>query len=179
MLEYNLTQRERQIVVRLLDLSRHSKDHFEARLIDPAAGGPLRELARLDFGGPGHSMELTKRDLRVLKDEGLIHFRWDRPDRGTGRLSSLAFSAVGSNFHDTPSSDAAAIYNDGGAVVRAGAGSDATEIGSEADLFLNWQIDRHWSAYFGYSHFWPGDFIDETGPSGDIDFVYAAVHFIF
>jgi hypothetical protein len=37
MLEYNLTQRERQLVVQLLDLSQHSKDHFEARLVDPAA----------------------------------------------------------------------------------------------------------------------------------------------
>jgi hypothetical protein len=109
MSDYNLTQRERQIVVRLLDLSRHSKDHFEARLVDPAAAGPAREVARLDFGGAGQSMELTKRDLRVLKDEGLIHFRWRLPDRGEGRLSSLAFSAVSTNFHDTGSSDAAAL----------------------------------------------------------------------
>src|SRR6478736_6568346 len=94
MLEYNLTQREPQIVTRLLDLSRHSKDRFEARLVDPGATGPSRELARLDFGGGGgHSMELTKRDLRLLKDEGLIHFRWHLPDRGIGRLSSLAFEA--------------------------------------------------------------------------------------
>jgi hypothetical protein len=109
MSDYNLTQRERQIVKRLLDLSQHSKDHFEARLLDPAAAGPARELARLDFGGAGHSMELTKRDLRVLKDEGLIHFRWDRPDRGTGRLSSLAFAAVSSSFSDSGPADAAAL----------------------------------------------------------------------
>ena len=109
MSEYNLTQRERQIVVRLLDLSRHSKEQFEARLVDPAAAGPGRELVRLDFGGAGHSMELTKRDLRVLKDEGLIHFRWDAPDRGRGRLSSLAFRAVDSKFHDPAPGDAAAL----------------------------------------------------------------------
>ena len=95
MLEYNLTQRERQILIQLLELSQHSKDHFEARLLHPeAADGPAREVARLDFGGEGHSVELTKRDLRVLKDEGLIHFRWDFSDRGTGRLSSLAFAAM-------------------------------------------------------------------------------------
>ena len=109
MSDYNLTQRERQILVRLLDLSRHSKDHFEARIVDPAAAGPSREVARLDFGGGGHSMELTRRDLRVLKDEGLIYFRWDLPDRGTGRLSSLAFEAVKSNFHDAGPGDAAAL----------------------------------------------------------------------
>ena len=59
MLEFNLTERERQIVIRLLDLSQHSKEHFEARIVDPAAAGPSRELARLDFGGEGHWMELT------------------------------------------------------------------------------------------------------------------------
>jgi len=109
MLEYNLTQRERQIVTRLLELSRRSKDQFETRIIDPASVGPSRELARLDFGGEGHSIELTRRDLRVLKDEGLIHFRWHLPDHGIGRLSSLAFDAVNSNFHDSDSSDAAAL----------------------------------------------------------------------
>jgi hypothetical protein len=108
-MEYNLTQRDRQILIRLLELSRHSKDQFEARLVDPAAVGPSRELARLDFGGAGDSMEITKRDLRVLKDEGLIHFRWHRPERGTGRLSSLAFEAVGSNFQNPDSSDPAAL----------------------------------------------------------------------
>jgi hypothetical protein len=111
MLEYNLTQRERQILIRLLDLSQHSKEHFDARIVDSAAAGPARELARLDFGGGGgdaHSMELTKRDLRVLKDEGLIHFRWHLPDRGTGRLSSLAFQAVNSRFQHPGAEDAAA-----------------------------------------------------------------------
>ena len=108
-MEYNLTQRERQIIVRLIDLSQHSKEQFEARVVDPAAAGPSRELALLDFGGDGHSMELTKRDLRVLKDEGLIHFRWHLPDRGTGRLSSLAFAAVNSNFHTADAADAASL----------------------------------------------------------------------
>jgi hypothetical protein len=108
MLEYNLTQRERQIVIRLLDLSKHSKEHFDAQVVNPAAVGPARDLVRLSFGGEGHSMEVTKRDLRVLKDEGLIYFRWDRPDRGTGRLSSLAFDAVKKNFQDSGSTDAVA-----------------------------------------------------------------------
>jgi len=109
MLEYNLTQRERQIIIRLVELSRNSKENFEARIVNPAAEGPSRDLARVDFGGAGHAMVLTKRDLRVLKDEGLIHFRWHLPDRGSGRLSSLAFEAVNSNFHNANSSDAAGL----------------------------------------------------------------------
>src|SRR3954469_1287107 len=112
MLEYNPTQRERQILIQLLDLSQHSKEQFDARVVDSAAAGPARELARLYFGGGGggdaQSIELTKRDLRVLKDEGLIHFRWHLPDRGTGRLSSLAFQAVNSRFQHPGAEDAAA-----------------------------------------------------------------------
>ena len=115
MLDYNLTQRERQILLQLLTLSKHSKDNFEAKVIDSSADeGPARELARLDFGGDGLSMELTKRDLRVLKDEGLIHFRWDLPDHGTGRLSSLAFDAETRNFRTEGAGDATALADAAG-----------------------------------------------------------------
>jgi hypothetical protein len=72
-----------------------------------------------------------------------------------------------------------AAYTAAGAVLRPDNGSDASFIGSEFDLLLNWQIDRHLNAYFGYSHFFPGEFIDETGPSEDIDFLYAALQFTF
>ena len=73
-----------------------------------------------------------------------------------------------------------ALYNDAGAVQRADVPDvDEKFVGTAVDLLLNWQIDRHFSAYFGYSHFFPGDFIEETGPSEDIDFVYAAVQFMF
>jgi hypothetical protein len=110
MSEYNLTQRERQLVTRLLELSQHSKELFEARITHPASSGPSRDLATLDFGGGGHSMELTKRDLRVLKDEGFLHFRWNRPDHGMGRLSSLAFEAAKCNFQEPAGAgDAAAL----------------------------------------------------------------------
>jgi hypothetical protein len=108
MLEYNLTQRERQILVRLIELSQQSKDQFEAVIINLAATGPTRELARLDFGSEDRSMQVTMRDLRVLKDEGLIYFRWDLPDRGTGRLSSRAFEAARLNFRNAESAETAA-----------------------------------------------------------------------
>ena len=129
-MEYNLTQRERRIIVRLIDLSKHSKEHFEARIVDPAAAGPSRELARLDFGGSGQTLELTRRDLRVLKDEGLIHFRWHQPDRGMGRLSSLAFDAVNSNFHEHDSTGAAAL---------AAAASKLAVVADERAIVLRYQ----------------------------------------
>ena len=110
MMEFSLTQRERELLIQLVSLSQRSKDHFEAWIVDPTAeAGPTRELARLDFGAEGASMELTKRDLRVLKDEGFIHFRWDFPNRGTGRLSSLALEAVKHNFANSDPGAAAAL----------------------------------------------------------------------
>ena len=52
-----------------------------------------------------------------------------------------------------------AVYSAPGTVLRPGTGSDEAYVGAETDLLLNWQIDRHLSAYLGYSHFFPGDFI--------------------
>ena len=46
-----------------------------------------------------------------------------------------------------------ALYNAGGGVQRAPGGSDERFVGSEIDLMLTWQIERHTQAYFGYSHF--------------------------
>jgi hypothetical protein len=129
MLGYNLTQRERQILIRLIDLSRHTKEHFEARIIDAAGGtGPSRELARLVFGADDHSMDLTKRDLRVLKDEGLIHFHWHLPDRGTGRLSSLAFEAVKNDFRGSELLDAAGLAEAADALAARTAPADEAAI---------------------------------------------------
>src|SRR4051812_37887401 len=111
-MESHFTRREREIIIRLLDLSKQCKEQFKARMLDPAATGPSRELARLDFGEEGHSVEVTKRDLRVLKDEGLIHFRWDSADHGTGRVWSHAYDAATGNFQRSDPGDAAALAAD-------------------------------------------------------------------
>jgi hypothetical protein len=76
-------------------------------------------------------------------------------------------------------SKADGVYNAAGGLLRGASGSGESYIGSEVDLLLNWQIDRHISAYFGYSHFFAGDFLQTTGPSDDIDFFYAAMSFTF
>jgi hypothetical protein len=72
-----------------------------------------------------------------------------------------------------------AVYSAAGGVQRADNGSDASTIGQELDLLLNWQIERHTLIYVGYSHFFAGSFIQQTGPSQDIDFFYAAAVFTF
>jgi Alginate export len=72
-------------------------------------------------------------------------------------------------------SDQDAIYTSGGTVLRTSNGSNAMSIGGEADIQLDWQMNRHVSAYVGYAHFLHGPFISDTGPANDIDFAYSAV----
>lgn len=76
-------------------------------------------------------------------------------------------------------SDDDALYSAGGSVLRADTGTNASFIGTELDLMLTWQVDRHLQFYFGYSHFFTGEFISDTGPDEDIDFVYAAATYTF
>jgi hypothetical protein len=70
-------------------------------------------------------------------------------------------------------------YNATGTLFRAAGTSQARSIGSELDFLLNWQVDPHLLAYFGYSHFFPGSFIQQTGPSNPIDFFYTALTYTF
>lgn len=76
-------------------------------------------------------------------------------------------------------SDDDGIYTVAGGVSRgigSGAGSD---IGQEIDFTLNWVINRHASALFGYSHVFAGDYISDTGADGDISFFYTQLQFTF
>jgi hypothetical protein len=75
--------------------------------------------------------------------------------------------------------DQGAVYTSSGTILRTGAGSNSSDVGGEVDLQVNWQLDRHISAYTGYAHFFHGTFISATGPANDIDFVYSAVTFTF
>ena len=72
-----------------------------------------------------------------------------------------------------------ALYNAGGGVVRAGTLSDKTFVGSEIDLLLIYKLDRHVTISGGYSHFFAGDFIDNSGSHDDIDFVYTTLQITF
>ena len=68
-----------------------------------------------------------------------------------------------------------AVYTALGSVLRAAGASNSRYIGNELDFLLNWQIDRHLNVYVGYSHFFAGTFIQQTGAHKDIDFAYTAV----
>ncbi len=72
-----------------------------------------------------------------------------------------------------------AVYNAGGAVLRPGAADNSGEIGQEVDLTVKHVFNRHISLLVGYSHFFPGDVIEGTGPHSSIDFGYTALQFTF
>jgi len=80
-------------------------------------------------------------------------------------------------FHRAESSDA--VYNVGGGVFREADAADSREIGSEIDLTASYKLNRNTSLSAGYSHFIAGDFIKESGPSEDIDFLYASAQYTF
>lgn len=75
--------------------------------------------------------------------------------------------------------DTDALYNAGGGVVRAGGLGIDDEVGAELDLTIKYKFDSHLTGLFGYSHFFAGDFIEESGASDDIDFVYAQLQYTF
>ncbi len=72
-----------------------------------------------------------------------------------------------------------AAYNAAGGVLREADADASREIGSEIDVTASWTIDRSTSALLGYSHFFAGDFIKETGSSDDVTFVYASIQYTF
>jgi len=76
-------------------------------------------------------------------------------------------------------SDQDALYNKSGGILRPGTTTTARYVGAELDLLANYSFTRHLLGYVGYSHFFPGEFIDKTGPSKSSDFVYAAFQYTF
>jgi hypothetical protein len=76
-------------------------------------------------------------------------------------------------------SDQDAVYTAAGTILRPSGGSNASGVGGEVDVQLDWQLDRHISGYVGYCHFFHGAFISQTGPDEDIDFAYASLSFTF
>lgn len=83
-------------------------------------------------------------------------------------------------YHFWLDSNLDALYNAGGSPIRRNvSGSSGNDVGDELDLIATWQIDRHSSLLVGWSHFWPGNFIESSGASRDADFVYLQYQFKF
>jgi hypothetical protein len=72
-----------------------------------------------------------------------------------------------------------ALYNAGGSVVRPGAASSDSFVGVETDVLMTYKFSPHITGLLGYSHFFTGDFINNSGKSEDIDFAYTQLQFTF
>ncbi len=87
------------------------------------------------------------------------------------------FTAAGHYFWRQNSNDA--LYNPGGRIVRAGDAGSSKNVGFEVDFTLGYTVNRFVNMTGGYAHFFPGAFIEESGSSKAIDFLYFIVQVTF
>jgi hypothetical protein len=92
-------------------------------------------------------------------------------------LDKVTFEVDGHFFWRDREEDA--LYNTSAAAVREGAPGTSLEVGQEIDFLLKYTYNIHTLFLFGYSHFFPGEFIKQTGPDDPIDFIYASMQFTF
>jgi len=71
------------------------------------------------------------------------------------------------------------IYNNALKLVRSGDRSSARYIGSQAQALLQWSISRHLTASVAYAHFFAGEFLKESPPGKDVNYVSTWVTFRF
>ena len=89
----------------------------------------------------------------------------------------MTFTVSGHKFWRADVNDA--LYNAGGSVVRAGALGSSRDVGYEVDLTTQYKFNRYLVGLLGYSHFFSGDFIAESGSGKDMDFIYVQGVFTF
>jgi hypothetical protein len=52
-------------------------------------------------------------------------------------------------------------------------------VGSEVDWTVGYRMNRHTSLTAGYSHFFPGPFLTESGPDEGTNFGYIMIQYTF
>lgn len=128
--------------------------------------GTFDQLFPLAHKYLGHADLLGRQNIIAARIEGSYKV-----------LPKLTFKGWFHAFWRAETSDA--VYTVTGGVLRAPGGSAASEIGTELDLMLSYKIDRHWTAFIEWAHFFPGTFIDETGASDDVDVWYLSIQGTF
>ncbi|HEU4427300.1 MAG TPA: alginate export family protein [Myxococcota bacterium] len=68
-------------------------------------------------------------------------------------------------------------FNAGGAQYRPPVVGTARELGEEIDFLTGYRFNAHLLINLGYSHIFPGKFIEQTGPSESVDFTYLQLLF--
>lgn len=73
-----------------------------------------------------------------------------------------------------------ALYNlSGVAVSRSATGTAGRHVGQEADVFLTWKLDGHWTVGAGYAYFFMGEFVRNTTPDVSPRYLYFFHTFAF
>jgi len=63
------------------------------------------------------------------------------------------------------------IYGPAVNLIQSGQTSDARYVGHQAEVMLEWRPDRHITFTADYAHFFAGDFLKQTTPGRDVDYV--------
>ena len=100
-----------------------------------------------------------------------------RPNLIAGRIEASIKPAdkltVIAAFHGFwRASDDDGTYTVGGGLQRPGTSADDDYLGSEIDLLVKYNLDRHWLFVFGLGHFFTGEFYSDTGTGADDDITF-------
>jgi len=71
------------------------------------------------------------------------------------------------------------IYGPAVNLIQSGQTSNARYVGHQAEMMLEWRLDRHITLAADYAHFFAGDFLKQTTPGKDVDYFSAWVTFRF
>ena len=63
--------------------------------------------------------------------------------------------------------------------MRSSGTSRAREIGNQVQALVEWEIQRHFTVSAAYAHFFAGEFLKETQPGKDVDYVSTWLTFKF
>ena len=156
---------------------------FESIPLEPAVfvgydyasgdGGDDGKVGTFDQLFPlGHSY-LGLIDYVARQNENAIQagFFFKPVERGVLKLNVLSFWLADVND---------ALYNAGGIPIRLNPNASSKHVGTEIDLTFNYRFSvLGLSTQIGYSHFFTGDYLAESGPDKDSDFFWAQLVYTF
>ena len=93
------------------------------------------------------------------------------PARGT------SVAVTGHSF--ARANDGDALYHAGAGVLRAPVPAASKSIGRELDVTMKYPVGRYVVGVVGYSRFFAGQFLEDTGASQDISFFHTSLQFTF
>jgi len=71
------------------------------------------------------------------------------------------------------------IYNNAVVLIRPDSASSARFLGSQGQLQMEWNPERHLSLVAIYAHFFAGPFLRDSGPAKDVDYLTTWVSYRF